>query len=63
VEVPNSIKEALLKVDEVQLIELLDLKVDEILERLEDRIVARLRYLKKELEFLPEEKYEELNFE
>jgi hypothetical protein len=60
--VPNNIKEALLRVDEVQLIELLDLKTDEILERFEDRVVARLRYLIKELEFLPEEKYEELNF-
>lgn len=60
---PDNLKEALLRVDETQLIELLDLKTDEILERFEDRIALRLRYLLKELEFLPEEKYEELNFE
>jgi hypothetical protein len=59
----NKIKEALSRVDEVQLIELLDLKSEEILERFDDRIVSKLRYLIKELEFIPDEKYEELNFD
>ena len=57
----NKIKEALSRVDEVQLIELLDLKSEEIIERFDDRIVAKLRYLIKELEMV-QEPYEELNF-
>jgi hypothetical protein len=58
----NKIKEILLRVDEVQCLELLDIKTEEILERFEDKILARIRYISKELEYVPDEKYEELNF-
>lgn len=58
----NKLKEALEGVDELQVIELLDLKTHDILERFEDRIQSRVRYLTKELEML-QEPYEELNFD
>ena len=65
-QVPNKLLEALQRADETQLIELLDLHTFEIIERFDDRIKQRLRYLMKELEYLPEddsECYKELNFE
>jgi hypothetical protein len=58
----NKLKEALEGVDEVQCLELLDIKTHDILERFEDRIQSRVRYLIKELEMV-QEPYEELNFD
>ena len=58
----NKIKEALEGVDEVSVIELLDIKTHDILERFEDHIQSRMRYLTKELELL-QDPYEELNFD
>ena len=59
----SKIKEALLRVDEVQLLELLDLKTSDILERFEDVVIKRKSYLTKELEFIDDEPYKELNFD
>jgi hypothetical protein len=58
----NKLKEILLRVDEVQCLELLDIRTEEILERFEDKILARIIYISKEVEYIPDEKYEELNF-
>ncbi len=61
----NKVLEALLRVDEVQIVELLDIKTKDILERFEDIVRARRAYLTKEMEFLPDEEHEfkELNFD
>jgi hypothetical protein len=61
----DKLEEALLRVDEVQILELLDLKTKDILERFEDVVLARRAYLNKEMEFFPDEEHEmvELNFE
>ena len=65
-QVPNKLIEALLRADETQCLELLDIKTEELVERFEDKIKIRLRYLMKELEYLPNddsEIYQELNFD
>jgi len=49
-------------VDEVQILELLDLKTEDILERFPDIIEKRKNILEKELEILPPH-MEELEFE
>jgi hypothetical protein len=59
----HKIKEALSKVDEVTVMELLDLKSHELVEAFEYKISERKTYLIKELELGLDEKVEELNFE
>lgn len=55
----NELLDHLASVDEVQMLELLDIKTTEILERFEDKVRERRRYLEKELELLTEEEGEE----
>ena len=61
----DKLEEALLRVDEVQILELLCLTTKDILERFTDVVLSRRAYLTKELEFLPDEEHEmkELNFD
>lgn len=60
----SKIKEAMSKVDEVQCLELLDIKTHELLEAFEHKIAERKSYLIKELELENlTERVEELNFE
>lgn len=54
---------ALKKVDEVDILSLLNITTEEIIERFEDRIKERQSYLAKEMELGLDEKVEELNFE
>ena len=51
----NELIDHLQSVDEVQILELLDIKTKEILERFEDKIRERRSYLQKELEILTDD--------
>ena len=62
----NKVKEGLEALDEIQVLELLDIKSSELVERFEDKIKLRVGYIAKELEYVSEEDEshrEELNFE
>lgn len=61
----DELKNALLRVDEIQVLELLDISTEDLLERFEDKIRKRLDYLRKEMEIFSEETdiLEELNFD
>ena len=60
----QKLKEALSKVDEVQCLELLDIKTHELLEAFPEKITTRRSYLKKELELDNlAEAVHELNFD
>ena len=61
----EKLNEALQRVDEVQILELLCLTTKDILERFEDIVLTRRVYLQKEMEFFPDEEHEmvELNFD
>jgi anion-transporting ArsA/GET3 family ATPase len=60
----NDLKEELKKVDEVQLLELLEIDATDLVERFDDRIKERREFLVKEFEDDNlEEPYKELDFE
>lgn len=59
----KKLKQELLRVDEVDILSLLEINTEEILERFEDKIKLRQSYLAKEMELGIDEKVEELNFD
>ena len=62
----NKIKEGLEALEETQVLELLDIKSSDLVERFEDFILKRKKYIEKELEYVEEEdkeRREELDFE
>lgn len=55
----NELLDHLQLVDEVQILELLNIKTEEILERFEDKVRERRAYLEKELEILSDTEEDE----
>jgi hypothetical protein len=47
------LKQYLRQVDEVQLLELLDISTEDLLNAFEEKVIARRKYLEKEVEILP----------
>ena len=59
----DRLREWLLTLDEVQVCELLDVATEDIIDRFEDIIISRRKYLQREFEILPETDNEELDFD
>ncbi len=61
----NKIKEQLRQTDEITVLELLDLKSDDLVDAFGPRIVERRAFITKELEMAldPEDQIKELNFD
>lgn len=51
----DRLKQYLLQVDEVQILELLDLSTEDIVNAFEERIIKRRKYLEKEVEAIGED--------
>lgn len=56
------LKEWLKTIDETQLCELLDISSEDIIERFDDFIYKRRKYIEKEMEILSPDEDEELDF-
>jgi hypothetical protein len=55
------LKQYLLQIDEVQILELLDLSTEDLINAFEEKIVARREYLEREMEVYIDEENQEIN--